>query len=432
MTEFRAARIALVVRYAALTAALLIAVSALVWFGVRSLELAQQDDALQREGEWLVGFLATAPPEEEIVEELGEVGVGAEEQTGLVIVDREGQAVFRYGILDGASQGWIEIASGGPPTPRFVRVESFGRARVLVTELGDGRRAVVAGALTGFDAHLRRLAMALLLTDLIGIGLSPLLGWHFAGAALGPAQRSYQRMRQFLADASHEMRTPLTAIIGEAEVTLRRSRSPEEYRQSMAYCAEYARQMSQVVEDVLELSRADAGVPILEVERIDLAALVREEALSAQRLAGESTAVSYAGPDGSLTIDADGRLLRRVVRNLVDNALRHAPSATAIEVALEEDAARGEVRVSVADNGEGIGPEHLPRLFERFYTGPGCDARRGSGLGLAIVDAVVGAHGGRVDVSTAVGRGSTFTVSLPAAYPGTERMDPSVPARDGR
>jgi signal transduction histidine kinase len=425
MTEFRQARLALAMRYAALTAALLTAVSTLVWFGVRSLELAQRDDALEREGEWLVGFLATGPPPEEIAEELGEVEVGAEERTGLAIVDQGGQPVYRYGILDDADEGWVRASAGGPPGPRSAVLAGRGHVRTLITGLGDGRRAVVASALTGFDAHLRRLAIALLLTDLVGVALTPLLGWRFAGTALRPAQRSYQRMRQFLADASHEMRTPLTAIIGEAEVTLRRDRSPEEYRQSMAYCVEYARQMSQVVEDVLELSRADAGVPILRVEPLDLAALAREEAASAQRLAGEARSIAYAGPEGPVTIEGDARLLRRVVRNLLDNALRHAPSATSIEVALEGDGARGEVRVSVADNGEGIGPEHLPRLFERFYTGPGTDARRGSGLGLAIVDAVVSAHGGRVDVSTEVGKGSRFTVRLPVAVPGHQSsVDP--------
>jgi len=414
MTDFRRARVALTQRYAALTAGLLAAVSVMLWLGARAAWLTERDGELLQQAEWLRGFLSGAPPTDQVIEELGEVALASQETMGLTVLGPDGRSTVRHGLLESLDLDPSEIAGQAEGVPFYLRPAGGPAMRAVVIGVPDGGRAVLACGLRGLAAELRRLTFVLAATDALAVGLSPLLGWYFSGTVLRPVQQSYHRMRQFLADASHEMRTPLTAIIGEADVTLRKDRSPDEYRQSMEYCASYARQMAFVVEDVLEISRTDAQVPILETERVDLAGLARDEAFATARSVSHGPAVAYAGEE-CVMVDGDARLLRRVVGNLVRNALEHAPSATRVEVSVGLDGDGSQAVLSVSDDGDGIAAEHVPKLFERFYRVPGENGSRhlGMGLGLAIVDAVARAHGGRVGVRTELGKGSSFSVRLP-------------------
>jgi len=414
MTDFRRARMALTQRYAALTAGLLAGVSVMLWLGVRAAWLAERDVELTREADWLSEFMAGAPPMDEVLEELGEVAVASQETVGLTLYGPDGRPTLRHGLLAHSELNADTTAGRPEGAPFYLHPPGGPTMRAVAVSLPGGGRAVLACGLRVLAASLKRLLLVLVATDALAVALTPLLGWHFAGSALRPVQQSYQRMRQFLADASHEMRTPLTAIIGEADVTLRKERQPAEYRETMECCASYARQMAAVVEDVLEISRTDAGVPILKTERVDLAGLARTEAAATADSIPSGPTVAYVGEDLAM-VEGDARLLRRVVGNLVRNALEHALSATEVEVSVGLEGDGSQAVLTVSDDGNGIAAEHVPRIFDRFYRVPSGDGSRnpGTGLGLAIVDAIARAHGGRVDVQTEVGKGSLFVVRLP-------------------
>lgn len=239
-------------------------------------------------------------------------------------------------------------------------------------------------------------------------------------AMLGTIEQSFEvrraseeRLRRFLADASHELRTPVTSIRGYAELFRRGAASrPEDLALAMRRIEEEASRMGLLVEDLLLLARLDQGRP-LEREPVDLAALAIDACADAQVLA----------PDRDLSVDApfpvtvvgDEQRLRQVVGNLVQNALRHTPEEAAITVSVS--AIGGQARLSVRDEGPGLEPEQAARVFERFYRADPSRARGsgGTGLGLSIVASIAAAHGGRARVETVPGRGANFIVELPLA-----------------
>jgi heavy metal sensor kinase len=226
-------------------------------------------------------------------------------------------------------------------------------------------------------------------------------------------QGAMNRERQFSADASHELRSPLTALKGELSVTLARPRTAEEYRHVLEQLEDTVDEMSLLVEDLLSLSRATAG--ILRVETFDIAQLLAHthERLNAL-VATRGLTLATSTEPASLPLVADRLKIQRVLTNLIDNAIRYTPRGGGITARIYRDDAH--VCIEVADTGIGIAAEHLPHVFERFYRADNArtrDGSGGSGLGLAIADAIVRAHGGRITVRSTLGRGTTFTVSLP-------------------
>ena len=226
-------------------------------------------------------------------------------------------------------------------------------------------------------------------------------------------QSSERRLRQFLADASHELRTPVTSIRGYAELFRRGAASrPEDLARSMRRIEDEAVRMGVLVEDLLLLARLDEGRPF-ERERVDLTGIVADAAADAQARAPER--VITVDANGALSVEGDEQRLRQVVTNLLQNALRYTPPTTPIELRTERFG--GFAVLKVIDHGEGIGPDHAPRIFERFYRADASRAREsgGAGLGLAIVASITSAHGGRYRVETTPGGGATFVIELPLA-----------------
>jgi heavy metal sensor kinase len=224
---------------------------------------------------------------------------------------------------------------------------------------------------------------------------------------------SFESMRRFVADASHELRTPLSIIRGEADVALSQERAAAEYRESLAIILDESRRLSRLVDDLLNLARADAGRLKLQSEEFYLNDLLAECCRSAQSLAAARGIALECRPAEDAPFRGDEELLRRLVMNLLDNAIRYTPPGGQVSAALE--AQDSELRIRIADTGVGIAPDAAPHVFERFYRADIARSRQngGFGLGLAIVKWIAESHHGEVALATHPGAGSTFTVTLP-------------------
>src|SRR5262245_1014558 len=233
-------------------------------------------------------------------------------------------------------------------------------------------------------------------------------------AALDRLAAAFARQARFTADASHELRTPVSIIRTQAESTLRRARSPEEYRAALDACLRAAERMTGILEGLLTLARADAGDGALARAPVDLAPLV-EETTALLRADAGAQGVSLRCTAAPATVHGDAPLLSEVVTNLVSNAVRYNRPGGRVDVTLAPR--NGEVELRVADTGVGIPADALPRVFERFFRVDPARSRDrgGAGLGLAIARWIVEAHGGSLGVESREGEGSTFTVRLPSS-----------------
>lgn len=348
-------------------------------------------------------------------------------------------------------------------------VEANGSYRFLAIELPNGltgeiARFVVAIPLADLNSTLRRLVLIELLVGLgvlgaitasglwlVRLGLRPLADIERTAAAIAagdlsqrideaPAttevgrlggslntmlgtievsfaerEASERRLRQFVADASHELQTPLTSVRGYAELFRRGAADrPEDLANAMHRIEAESQRMGLLVDDLLILARLDQGRPIAH-ERIDLVPLVRD-------LVGDARVVDPDRPielegDDSVVMIGDGQRLKQVVANLLSNARTHTAAGTPVRVAVRQEGQTA--LVAVADRGPGMPADHAARVFERFFRADPSRARAsgGSGLGLAIVSAIVEAHGGTVAVDTTPGDGATFTIRLPLEPP---------------
>ena len=344
-----------------------------------------------------------------------------------------------------------------------IRNITVGNARARVAQLQDGGQVVVALPLNDTRATLNRLLGVEILVTLGALGAAAALGWSLVRVGLRPLadveetavaiaggdldrrvpgddaptevgrlaravnvmleriQDAFRqrdtteaRLRRFVADASHELRTPVAAVAAYAELFERGANDrPDDLGRVMAGIRTETARMGELVEDLLLLARLDEGRP-LEREPVDLVALAGD-AVDAAMTVGPAWPVRLdaAGP---VEVIGDQARLRQVLDNLLGNVRSHTPPGTSAVVAIT----RGpdDVVVTVSDTGPGMDEEQRGRAFERFYRGEASRTRTegggGAGLGLAIVAAIVAAHGGTVDVSAPPDGGTTFTVRLPA------------------
>jgi two-component system OmpR family sensor kinase len=245
----------------------------------------------------------------------------------------------------------------------------------------------------------------------LGVALNGMLGR--IEAAFDERSRSEERLRRFVADASHELRTPVTTIRGYAELYRTGALDDRgELDEAMRRTEQEAVRMGALVDDLLHLARLDQGRPLAR-SAVDLVA-VAADAVRDARAVDPSRPIAAAGPDGPVLVAGDEARLRQVVANLVGNALVHTDPGTAVSLRVLRPA-DGEAAIEVHDDGPGMAPDVAARAFERFYRADPSRSRHrgGSGLGLAIVEATVRAHGGRVELVTAPGAGATVRVVLP-------------------
>ena len=241
---------------------------------------------------------------------------------------------------------------------------------------------------------------------------------HSFNSLLDRLSESFERQRRFMADASHELRTPVAILRGEAEVALsQQARSLDEYRESLRVLHQEAERLTHIVEDLFTLTRADAGQYPLQPGDFYLEELISECVHSARTLALAKKITLNLDAASDLPIHADESLLRRMILNLLDNAIKYTSEGGRVTVACIRNG--DDYAVSIADTGTGIPVELQPRIFERFFRADKARSRSesdggGAGLGLAISRWIAEAHHGRLELTRSDSAGSTFTAYLPA------------------
>ncbi len=430
---------------------LLFVLFSLFLYGVLSRSLVSRlDQTLTSETEVTAGLLA-----DELEEMHGDIPKAASEAVSEMRVKGSVVAIFRDSRM---------LAASGPVPADRLRllvqqtpgdaIVPAGDARVAVHHV-DKYSIVAYGPLESISANLQVVREALLFGAPMMLLLAGFGGYLLAGRSIAPLRtmaeqarqigdsnlhrrleighaaeelqilavsfnellarldQSFEGMRRFVADASHELRTPLAVIRGEADVALSKERSELEYREALAIILDESRRLSRLVDDLLNLARADAGRVKLQVSEFYFNELLAEccRSLGPLAAAREVRLECPAGPD--IPFRGDEQLLRRLVLNLVDNGIRYTPAGGRVAVAvLAEDPG---VRLRVSDNGPGIPPDSAPHVFERFYRVDRVRSREdgGFGLGLSIVKWIAETHRGAVQLETRPEEGSTFTVTLP-------------------
>ena len=238
-------------------------------------------------------------------------------------------------------------------------------------------------------------------------------------AMLDRLHHVFEGQRQFIADAAHEIQTPLTVIKGTIEVALQNTRSVDDYRDALVTNLGQVERLSTLTRSLLTLAQFSSDRPPLTVTPLALEPLVQDLVKELTPLAEDRKVRLTLDAQPVPLIQGDAGRLTQLLINLLDNALAHTPPDGRITVRLRPS--REHVVMEVEDTGPGIAPEHLPRLFERFYRADPARAREsgGTGLGLAIVKEIAEAHGGTVGVESTLGKGSVFTITLPSYTPTT-------------
>jgi two-component system phosphate regulon sensor histidine kinase PhoR len=325
---------------------------------------------------------------------------------GVLLLDGAGRLL----VANPAARSWFGLPDDLRPGLPAQRVLGVPQVSALAEQAAEARAPVV-GNLTVVFPEPRTLTMrAFPLAD-----RGPTGRIVVTLTDITQRRRLEVLRRDFVANASHELRTPVAAVRALAETLLTAlPDDPEAGRQFAERIAREAERLDVLARDLLDLSRVERGT--LDVEPVDLVGLAKEVVGGYEDLATERR-VRLRSELQQVSMRGDRAQLGLLLSNLLDNALRHTPAKGTVCVRL--DAAESRALLQVADTGEGIPARELPRVFERFYRVDKARARQtgGTGLGLAIVRHVAEAHGGTVRVDSELGRGSTFTVALPVAGP---------------
>jgi len=320
-------------------------------------------------------------------------------------------------LEDGSASDVVDVGNGLGKVKRYA-------VRVVDVQ-GNVLGVVQVGSFAGgqLDA-LETLRTMLILGSVVALLVAGVGGFFLANRALQPARLAHRRQREFIADASHELRTPLTMLRANAEVLLRgRARlDPDDVPLLEDVVAETSH-MSALANSMLSLARLDAGDVHLEQEVVDLSAIAVDVVHRIRALAGEKSVTVRTETDEPALVLGDRLLLEQAAVVLADNAVKY--NRPGGEVVVRAGTRVDRVYLEIRDTGIGIAPEHLPRLGERFYRVDKARSREagGAGLGVSIAQSIAARHGGALDLSSEPGRGTTATLSLPAARIG--RSEPA-------
>lgn len=278
---------------------------------------------------------------------------------------------------------------------------------------GLGVRVVIVDT-SAMDEGFRRQLKDDALITLVALCALFAIAWVLSGRAIAPAQSAYEEQRRFIADASHELKTPLAVIVANTDILLADAGIPEGSRRWVASTSEEATQMRSLVNDLLELARTEdanaTGTPL--TDDVDLSDVVNAAALEFDAIAFERGCRIEPGVEPGIRLRGNHAWLSRLARILVDNACKYAEPGSTITVSLSRSGPRATLTVN--NRGNVIDPQDLPHLFDRFYRSDRARGRDtgGFGLGLAIAQGIAERHGGRVRATSTERDGTTFTVTL--------------------
>lgn len=274
----------------------------------------------------------------------------------------------------------------------------------------DGKSVTLAG-----NIALDQLKTILLVLNGALLPVIPLTAWFLTRRTLRPVQAIHERQQQFASDVSHELRTPLSIMRGEIEVALKQERSSDDYQQTLKSAQEETDRLGDLVEHLLLLSRIEQGKQAQEVEAVDITDLINQiVGILQPRSKEQHIAILVVPAEESVVVVGQEALLRQLLLNILDNAIKYTPANGKITIELSQDKHYGIVKIK--DTGVGIAPEQQASIFDRFYRVDAArSASKGYGLGLAIAQAIVAMHNGKIRVHSALGKGTTFSLSLPLA-----------------
>jgi two-component system, OmpR family, sensor histidine kinase CiaH len=301
------------------------------------------------------------------------------------------------------------------PTFATIQLSDGDQARVLLRRMPDGGMLVTGTSLDAAESALHTLLLVLIVGGGLGMVLSLAAAWFLSGRALVPIQSAFQQQQEFIADASHELRTPLTVLRSATELLNTHRDEPLEQNGELFddVRGEIAR-MERLAMDLLTLARSDAGGLELMTAPVDIRSVAAEVVRRTTPLANShGIALGLHAAADEAVVDADPDRLQQVLLILLDNAIKHTPSGGRVDVSVRRHGQQASIEVG--DTGSGISPEHLPRIFDRFYRADKARARAqgGTGLGLAIARMLVDAHHGHLSLTSTLGVGTQVTMTLP-------------------
>ena len=381
------------------------------------------------------------------------------------IMDGSGNTVYRSSSLEGfelpLSKETLANAIDGKMTFETIRLAGGEKVRAViypVRERGDLISLVQIGTSLGtVQGTLKSLLYILYIGTSIALVLAGIIGWVLASRALKPVdeitqtarqigaksldqrlvvqgprdeigrlvetfnemisrlESSFNRTKQFTADASHELRTPLTILKGETEIALKTEKTVDGLKAVLKSNLEEINDLVDMVKKLLFLSREDAGIGDMPIENVELNTLLLEKYEQTKRLAEEKGVHMSLVKNDKVSVKGDPYRLRELLLNLIENAVKYTPAGGDVTLTLKES--NGFAKVVVADTGIGISKEDCLHVFERFYRADKARVRSegGSGLGLNICKQIVEAHNGDIKLKSELGKGSSVTVHLPIA-----------------
>jgi heavy metal sensor kinase len=376
----------------------------------------------------------------------------------LQVQDEQGNWIYRSSTLD--SRNWAAPDSESLRRPLYEDYEIEGQPYRFLSEvlIVDGYRFTVETGVEDDDVvhTLRTFRDDVLAFALLMLGVASGVGYWLSRKALAPIdaitstarsiggtnlssrlttletndelqrlsdtlnqmlariETSFQRVSQFTADASHELRTPISLMRTEAEIALRKSRNEDEYRDALRHILIEAERTSALIDDLLSLARADAGRESLDMKELNLCEVVASVEQEWRKvMSGHHLEFTMQRPGFNVFFTADDGAIRRLLNILLDNAAKYTPRGGAVTISLSANDNRA--LLAVSDTGIGINDEDKAHVFERFYRADKARNREsgGSGLGLAIAHWIVQKHNGTIEVDSTIGQRTVFTISLP-------------------
>ena len=341
--------------------------------------------------------------------------------TFLLVLDGQGSVVSNPSRIRLVG---LPVTAALPATGEDLRtVSADGLSIRLLTRPVVHDHDVIGYVQGGFVLDLHDRQSASLVTSVAAVAVAGLIGAALVtlvvtGRTLIPIRRTFEAQARFVADASHELRTPAALIRANAEVLDREALVSEEGQPLLGDIIGEADRLASLVEDLLALAASDATGLVLQRTAVDVAELVRDTVRGAAALAAQHEVTLVADVPGPALAQVDRARFTQVLLVLLDNAIDHAPAGSAVTVSVLHEDRR--VAVTVEDEGPGVAADEREAIFEPFSSGSAGRSRRrgGTGLGLSIARRIVDAHGGSIEVSQVGGHGARFTVSLPASDTG--------------